>query len=35
MFDVGLFTMFEIKIEYISLKDNLSRDKILAPLIKW
>ena len=25
MFEVGLFTIFEIKIEYISLEDNLSR----------
>ena len=33
MFEVGLFTIFEIKIEYISLEDNLSRIKILAPLI--
>ena len=33
MFEVGLFTIFEIKIEYISLEDNLSRGKILAPLI--
>ena len=33
MFEVGLFAIFEIKIEYISLEDNLSRIKILAPLI--
>ena len=33
MFEVGLFTVFEIKIEYTSLEDNLSRGKILAPLI--
>ena len=33
MFEVGLFTIFEIKIEYISLEDNLSRGKILAALI--
>ena len=30
MFKVGLFTIFEIKIEYISLEDNFSRDKIQA-----
>ena len=33
MFEIGLFTMFEIKIEYICLENNLSRGKILAPLI--
>ena len=33
MFGVGLFTIFEIKIEYMSLEDNLSRGKILALLI--
>ena len=33
MFEVGLFTIFEIKIEYISLEDNFSRDKIQALLI--
>ena len=33
MFKVGLFTVFEIKIEYISIEDNLPRGKILAPLI--
>ena len=32
MFEVGLLTIFEIKIEYISLED-FSRGKILAPLI--
>ena len=34
MFEVALFLIFEIKIEYISLEDKLSRGKILAPLIK-
>ena len=33
MFEVGLITIFEIKIEYISLEDSLSRGKSLAPLI--
>ena len=33
MFEVGLFRMFEIRIEYISLEDNLLRGKILALLI--
>ena len=33
MFEVGLFTIFEIKIEYISLEDNLSGGIILAPSI--
>ena len=33
MFEVGLFTVFEIRIEYISLDDDLSREKVLARLI--
>ena len=33
MFEVGLFTMFEIRIEYISLEENFPRGKIQAPLI--
>ena len=31
MIEVGLFIIFEIKIEYISSEDHLSRGKILAP----
>ena len=34
MFEVGLFTVSEIRIEYISLEDDLSRDKILVSLIR-
>ena len=34
MFEVGLVTMFEILIEYFSLDDNLSKGKVLAPLIR-
>ena len=30
---LGLFAVFEIKIEYIFLEDNLSRGKIVASLI--
>ena len=33
MFEVRLFAIFEIKIEHISLEDNLSRGKIVASLI--
>ena len=33
MFEVGFFTVLEIRIEYNSLEDNSSRDQILAPLI--
>ena len=29
MFVIGLFTVFQIRTEYISLEDDLSRDKIL------
>ena len=34
MFEVGLFTIFDLKIKYILLEDNLSRGKILAPLMR-
>ena len=33
MFESGLFAMLEIRVKYISLEDNLSRGKILFPLI--
>ena len=33
LFEVGSFTVFEIRIEYISLEDILLRDKILAFMI--
>ena len=33
MFEVALFTMFWIGIEYISFEDNFLRGKILAPVI--
>ena len=33
MFEVGLLPMFETKLKYISLEDNLSLNKILATLI--
>ena len=34
MLEVGLLIMFEIRIEYISLEDNLSVNKIPASLIR-
>ena len=31
MFEVSLLAMFEIRIEFIYLEDNLWRDRVLAP----